>query len=377
MDFKLSGILTRQDFDFYYHGERCTPDQPQSLTCPLCGELGFGYPYANDSSSSNRSAQNADLFQHLQIKHANDQQSQEVICPICAAMVNGEPNLLTADLISHIANDHQQSQVNTPSSAGEGTSAYLRQNLPTREYDFGIGGIRAGFRRGSSRAATRRGALGRGNGPVSQHFVVDAATGLPSVGGGSDPIADLLTQLSTVRRLAAANNNNNNNTSSLPPSSNTINLQTLTRQQYERERYRGISRLHHHHRGSNHGQQQQQPPSTASDVVSSIENDLFDSLFSSTVSIDPPNPSTNYYQTWTHIVTQQQQQQQSASEQQNSSTSKLPLSSNSESDPSLLRRMCDESSLPQPNATQSPSSQKNAFVQNLLLSTFAHSVNEK
>ena len=371
----VQGILTRQDFDFYYHGERCTPDQPQSLTCPLCGELGFSHAYSNESSPSNRSTSNSfDLFQHLQNKHANDHQSHEVLCPICAAMGNGEPNLGTADLISHVANDHQPSQVNTPSSAGEGTSVFARQTLPSREYDFGIGGIRAGFRRGSSRVTNRRAGLGRGTGPVSQHFVVDPSTGLPAVGSGNDPIADLLTQLSTVRRLAAANNNNN----SLPPSSNPVNLQTLTRQQYERERYRGIGRLHHHYRGSHHTQQQQQQQSTpGSDSVSSIENDLFDSLFSSTLSIDPWNSSSNNYQTWAQVVSQPP----STSEQQNSSTNKPPppptTTTTSDSDPSLLRRMCDESSVPQSTTTIVDASlKKSDFVQNLLLSSFAYSVSE-
>lgn len=363
----LEGILTRQDFEFYYQGERCTSDQPQSLTCPLCGELGFSHSYSNESSPTSRStSNNFDLFQHLQNKHANDQQSHEVICPICAAMVNGEPNLVTADLISHLANDHQPSQVNTPSTASDGTNVFARQALPSREYDFGIAGIRAGFRRGSSRMTTRRGGLGRGNGPISQHFVVDPSTGLPTVGSGSDPIADLLTQLSTVRRLAAANNNN-----PLPPSSNPVNLQTLTRQQYERERSRGIGRLHHHYRGSHHTQQQQ---STAgSDVVSSFENDLFDSLFPSNLSIDPWNSSSNNYQTWAQVVSQTP----STSDQQNSSTNKPPSSTTSDADPSLLRRMCDETSVPQTTTTIiDSSSKKNDFVQNLLLSSLAYSVSE-
>jgi hypothetical protein len=279
----------------YYHGERCTSDQPQSLTCPFCGDLGFAAPFLNESSSSD----NLDLFHHLQLKHADDQQSNEVICPICAAMANGEPNLVTADLISHIANDHQQQQIQTPSSAGgSGINPYSRQpsSSSNREFDFGSGtNTRAGFRRGPLRTPSRRGSgLGRGGGPVSQHFVVDSA----SVGGGNDPIADLLTQLSTVRRLAAANNNNNNSLSS--SSSNTINLQTLTRQQYERERLRATGRSHHHH---------QQQQTSSSNALPSLENDFFDSLFTSALFIDPSSSSNSTHQTWAQIVAQQQQQQ--------------------------------------------------------------------
>jgi len=367
-------ILTRQDFDLYYHGERCTSDQPQSLTCPFCGDMGFAFPYINESSSSNNSTQSVDLFQHLQMKHADDQQSQEVVCPLCASMINGEPNLVTADLISHIANDHQHTPLTTPSSAGEGTNAYSRQSLSARDYDFGAG-IRGGFRRGSSRTPGRRGVLGRGNGTVSQHFVVDTPSGLSTADGsssGNDPIADLLTQLSTVRRLAAANNN-----SSLPPPPNTINLQTLTRQQYERERLRAAGRTHHHHHHQSHHSQQS---TVASDIVSSVENDLFDSLFSSALFIDPSSSSTNSHQTWRHIVTQAQQQQPTPDQQsQTTSTTKTPTT-NTESDPSLLRRMCDESSTtsPQQSATNVQlSKQKSDFVQSLLLSSFDYTVNDK
>ena len=312
----------------------------------------------------------------MQTKHADDQQSQEVICPICAALANGEPNLVTADLISHIANDHQQAQVGTPSSS-DGPSAYSRQASSNRDYDFGIGGgIRggSGFRRGSLRAPVRRGGFGgRGSGPVSQHFVVEPSSGLPTAGGGTDPIADLLTQLSTVRRLAAANNN-----SSLPPSSNSINLQTLTRQQYERERLRGSGRSHHHN--PHHSSHLAQQSTATSDILSSVENDLFDSLFSSTVLVDAPNSSTNNYQTWTHIVAQQQQQSTSDQQAQVPSSTKPPLPTNTESDPSLLRRMCDESSASttQQNATAVQSAkQKSDFVQSLLLSSFPCTINEK
>ena len=77
------GILTRQDFDLYYHGERYTSDQAQSLTCPFCGEMGFSLPFVNETT------QNFDLFHHLQLKHVDEQQSNEVICPVCASMSNG------------------------------------------------------------------------------------------------------------------------------------------------------------------------------------------------------------------------------------------------------------------------------------------------
>jgi hypothetical protein len=332
--------------------------------------MGLAFPFPNESSSSNNSTQNIDLLQHLQLKHADDQQSSEVICPICTTMINGEPNLVTTDLISHIVNDHQLPQVSTPSSAGGESNTYSRQSLAARDYDFGIvPGIRGGFRRGSLRPPARRGGngSGRGGGPVSQHFVVDNPSGLPNVGGGNDPIADLLSQLSTVRRLAAANNNNGNNfNSSLPPSANTITLQTLTRQQYERERLRAVGRHHH-----------PQQPTPPSNTASSAESDIFDSFLSSSLFIDPSNSSTNSHQTWTHILAPQQPLPEQLL--QSSSVTKTPMTTNTESDPSLLRQMCDESSfsLTQQSATNIHSSKQKAdFVQSLLLSSFAFLSND-
>ena len=329
---RILGILTRQDFDLYYHGERYTSEQAQSFTCPFCGEMGFSLPFVNDSS------QHCDLFHHLQTKHADEQQSNEIICPICAAMANGEPNLVTADLLTHIANDHQSQQVQTPSTAGIRPNPYSRQSS-TREFDFtSSASTRAGFRRGPLRTPSRRGGLGRGGGTVSQHFV-DSST----VNGGSDPIADLLTQLSTVRRLAAANNNSST-------SSNSINLQTLTRQQYERERLRATGR----------SQQTQQAPSSSS---TGVETDFFDSLFASALFVDPSPSTSNSHQTWAQIVAQQQPS--TTPDQQQSSNTKP---STTEPDPSLLRKFCDESPcLSQPIT---PVKRKNDFVQSLLLASF-------
>jgi hypothetical protein len=298
--------------------------------------MGFSLPFANESS------QNFDLFHHLQIKHADEQQSNEIICPICAAMTSGEPNLVTADLLAHIANDHQHQQVQTPSTAGIGTNPYSRQSS-SREFDFTSStSIRAGFRRGPLRTPSRRGGLGRGGGTVSQHFVVDTST----TNSGNDPIADLLTQLSTVRRLAAANNNSSS-------SSNSINLQNLTRQQYERERLRSTGRSH----------QTQQTSST-------VENDFFDSLFASALFVDPSSSTNNSHQTWAQIVAQQQPPV--TSEQQQSSTTKPSVT---EPDPSLLRKFCDES---QPTTSVNPQQQKrkNDFVHSLLFASFVCPLND-
>lgn len=351
--------------------------------------MGFALPFSSDSSSSNSSMSTSDLFHHLQMKHGDDQQSSEVICPICAAMSNGEPNLVTADLVAHIANDHQHSQVQTPSSAGGVSNPYSRQPSSNRDFDFSSGsGTRASFRRGPLRAPSRRGTPGRGGGTVSQHFVVDTS----AVSGASDPIADLLTQLSTVRRLAAANNNNS---SSSPSSPNTINLQTLTRQQYERERLRAVGRSHHNTQPSSQTLATSNSASSSSTataggggttVLPSVENDFFDSLFASALFVDPlaatssssstaaATATTNSQQTWAQIVAQQQQQPSTPVPEQQ------PPSSKAEPDPSLLRKICDEAySSPSGLSTNSVVQQqkrRTEFVHSLLLSTLMCPLND-
>ena len=348
----VSGILTRHDFDFYYHAERCASDYAQSFTCPLCGEMGFSLPFINESLSHN-----LDLFHHLQLKHMDAQQATEVICPICAAMTNGEPNLVTADLFSHIANDHHHPQLQTPTTPGIGTNPYSRLSSLNRDADFTSStSTRASFRRGSIRTPSRRAGLGRGRGTVSQHFVVDTSD-------GSDPIAELLTQLSTVRRLAARSNNNSS-------SSNTVNLQALTRQQYERERLRILTRSQH--------QQQAQPSQQAtssSNNLSFVESDFFDSIFASTLFLDSSSSTNdNPSQTWAQIVTQQQST--FGQQQHQPSVSKT---SAAQSDPSLLRKLFDEfpsnSSVTQQNNTIPPC--KSDFVHSLLVSSFMCSLNNK
>ena len=331
--------------------------------------MGLALPFSTDSSSSNSSLQHTDLFHHLQMKHADEAQSTEVICPICAAMANGEPNLVTADLLAHIANDHQHTQVQTPSSAGGAPNPYSRQSSSNRDFEFSGGSsARPGFRRGPLRAPSRRGGIGRGGGAVSQHFVVDTS----SVNGGSDPIADLLTQLSTVRRLAAANNS-----SSLSSSSNTINLQTLTRQQYERERLRTTGRSQQQQQQSHHSQQ-----TSSSTILPSVENDFFDSLFASALCIDSSPSSNTSHQTWAQIVAQQQQQQPTSTlptfEPQQQSHASTIKTSGSEPDPSLLRKLCDESSSSLlPNNPLAPhQKRKSDFVHNVLLSSLICPLND-
>ena len=78
--------------DLFYGGESHNVEQPQSLTCPLCGQLGFS---------------EAQLREHVTKNHGDSGGGQEVICPVCAAHPSGDPNHLTDDFPSHLIMEHR------------------------------------------------------------------------------------------------------------------------------------------------------------------------------------------------------------------------------------------------------------------------------
>lgn len=157
-------ILTRADFDVFYGGEALTVEQPQSYTCPHCSKMGF-------SESS--------LHDHVTAEHSDT--SAEVVCPICASLPGGEPNHVTDDFASHLTVEHR-----TPREFDEPPGLRHVRRIP--HPGRGVGGPR-----------TRRFNV--------QHFGTGGSnlTGLsPSSRENMDPIAELLSQLSSVRNRAAA-----------------------------------------------------------------------------------------------------------------------------------------------------------------------------
>ncbi|XP_068033479.1 E3 ubiquitin-protein ligase KCMF1 [Anomalospiza imberbis] len=159
-------ILTRVDFDLYYGGEAFSVEQPQSFTCPYCGKMGY-----TETS----------LQEHVTSEHAET--STEVICPICAALPGGDPNHVTDDFAAHLTLEHRAPRDLDESS---GVRHVRRMFHPGR----GLGGPRA-----------RR---------SNMHFTTSSPGGLsssqssysPSNREAMDPIAELLSQLSGVRRSA-------------------------------------------------------------------------------------------------------------------------------------------------------------------------------
>uniref|UniRef100_A0A4W4G5B6 E3 ubiquitin-protein ligase KCMF1 n=2 Tax=Electrophorus TaxID=8004 RepID=A0A4W4G5B6_ELEEL len=161
-------ILTRVDFDLYYGGEAFSVEQPQSFTCPYCGKMGY-----TETS----------LQEHVSSEHAET--STEVICPICAALPGGDPNHVTDDFAAHLTLEHRAPR--DLISLLFGVRHVRRMFHPGR----GLGGPRA-----------RR---------TNMHFTSSSTGGLSSSQSSSyspsnreamDPIAELLSQLSGVRRSA-------------------------------------------------------------------------------------------------------------------------------------------------------------------------------
>ncbi|XP_062410425.1 E3 ubiquitin-protein ligase KCMF1 isoform X1 [Sardina pilchardus] len=162
-------ILTRVDFDLYYGGEAFSVEQPQSFTCPYCGKMGY-----TETS----------LQEHVTSEHAET--STEVICPICAALPGGDPNHVTDDFAAHLTLEHRAPR-DLPHDETSGVRHVRRMFHPGR----GLGGPRA-----------RR---------TNMHFTSSSTGGLSSSQSSSyspsnreamDPIAELLSQLSGVRRSA-------------------------------------------------------------------------------------------------------------------------------------------------------------------------------
>ncbi|XP_044741393.1 E3 ubiquitin-protein ligase KCMF1-like isoform X2 [Chrysoperla carnea] len=185
-DHPMQCILTRADFELYYGGEVITVDQPQSYTCPYCSRMGF-----TDTT----------LQEHVCAEHPDT--SFEVVCPVCAAMIGGDPNMITDDLAGHLAVEHR---------TGGGTGSGGPRDLISFLDDPSATGAPAS----ASSAAARHGMRRTTHGPrgvagararrSNMHF--NSSGGLsslsPSARDTVDPIAELLSQLSGVRRSAGS-----------------------------------------------------------------------------------------------------------------------------------------------------------------------------
>ncbi|KAL3183173.1 hypothetical protein MRX96_006940 [Rhipicephalus microplus] len=158
-DHAMQCILTRSDFDLYYGGEAVSVEQPQSYTCPICGKMGFT---------------ELALQEHVIAEHMDA--TSEVVCPVCAALPGGEPNHVTEDFAAHLSLEHRSNRdLDEPSG-----SRHVRR-IPHP----------AG--RGMSSARARRSQM-----QFSSTGGLSALS--PSNRDSMDPIAELLSQLSSARQ---------------------------------------------------------------------------------------------------------------------------------------------------------------------------------
>lgn len=168
-DHPMQCILTRSDFELYYGGEVLTPDQPQSFTCPYCKRMGL-----SDSA----------LLEHVSSEHTDT--GLEVVCPVCAAQPGGDPNLVTDDFAGHLSLEHR--------SGSRDLISFLDEPSAIRH-----GGVRRMPHSGR--------ALGGPRSRRSNMHFSSSGGGLsalsPSGRESVDPIAELLQQLSSVRRGGA------------------------------------------------------------------------------------------------------------------------------------------------------------------------------
>uniref|UniRef100_A0A182K1H2 RING-type E3 ubiquitin transferase n=1 Tax=Anopheles christyi TaxID=43041 RepID=A0A182K1H2_9DIPT len=154
-DHPMQCILTQSDFELYYGGEVLQADQPQSFTCPYCKRMGL-----SDSA----------LLEHVSAEHTDT--GLEVVCPVCAALPGGEPNFVTDDFARHLSLEHRSG------------SRDLISRMP--HSGRALGGPRS--RRSNMHFSSSGGGL---------------STLSPSGRESVDPIAELLQQLSNVRRGGA------------------------------------------------------------------------------------------------------------------------------------------------------------------------------
>lgn len=168
----MQSIIARNDYDLFYSGEATSYDQPQSLTCPLCGSLGF-----TEST----------LLEHVTSEHGNnetDESTTGVVCPICGV----ETNQLTYDFATHLTMEHRSPRepLDQIASRGRGTRCHTRAPGPRG-------------RRSQPHYST---ASGGGGGPTGSSLLVrDSA----------DSLVEIIAQLTghTVRRAGGNTSSSN------------------------------------------------------------------------------------------------------------------------------------------------------------------------
>lgn len=166
--------------ELFYGGETIPQDVPQSFTCPFCGRHGL-----TESS----------LQEHVSTDHADS--SSEVICAICSSIPGGEANNVTDDFAAHLQLEHR-----TPRELEEPQTAIRGRRAPHPS--------RSSLNSSRSSRRTQMQYSSVGLTTLSPGSSAAAANGAGAASASSardmDPIAELLSQLSGVRRAANQSN---------------------------------------------------------------------------------------------------------------------------------------------------------------------------
>ncbi|XP_037068600.1 E3 ubiquitin-protein ligase KCMF1-like, partial [Pollicipes pollicipes] len=222
-DHPMQCILTRADAELFYGSEALSAEQPQSFVCPHCGKMGLT---------------ELTLADHVTAQHSDT--TTQVVCPVCASVPNGEPNHVTEDLTAHLSMDHRgggggggggSGGIGVGSGGGGGGSGGSRDLISFGDEPSA----------GSRHTARRMPHPGRGvSGPRIRRFNMHFRESM-------DPITELLSQLSGVRRAAASTSSaSSTNASSVASSASTASqLQQLQMHlQLERQQYAQVVRQH-------------------------------------------------------------------------------------------------------------------------------------